>query len=69
MAQDDPTCSIAGMEVLEVWKSALTVVFKRSRNVGYAGIDNPLFYKDNNQMLFGDAGKTVDEVVAQVSAR
>ena len=69
LAQEDPTCSIAGMEVLEVWKSALTVVFKRSRNVGYAGIDNPLFYKENNQMLFGDAGTTVDEVVAQVSAR
>ena len=68
MAQEDPTCSIAGMEVLEVWKSELTVVFKRSRNVGYAGIDNPLFYKENNQMLFGDAGKTVDEVVAQVNA-
>lgn len=69
LAQEDPTCSIAGMEVLEVWKSHLTVVFKRSRNVGYAGIDNPLFYKDNTQMLFGDAGKTVDELVAQVSAR
>jgi NAD(P) transhydrogenase subunit beta len=68
MAQEDPTCSIAGMEVLEVWKSGLTVVFKRSRNVGYAGIDNPLFYKENNQMLFGDAGKTVDELVAQVNA-
>ncbi|MAD60790.1 MAG: NAD(P) transhydrogenase subunit beta [Myxococcales bacterium] len=69
LAQEDPTCSIGGMEVLEVWKSKLTVVFKRSRNVGYAGIDNPLFYKDNTQMLFGDAGKTVDEVVAQVNAK
>ena len=69
LAQEDPTCSIGGMEVLEVWKSKLTVVFKRSRNVGYAGIDNPLFYKDNTQMLFGDAGKTVDEVVAQVGSR
>lgn len=69
LAQEDPTCSIGGMEVLEVWKSKLTVVFKRSRNVGYAGIDNPLFYKDNTQMLFGDAGKTVDELVAQVSAK
>lgn len=69
LAQEDPSCSIGGMEVLEVWKSKLTVVFKRSRSVGYAGIDNPLFYKENTQMLFGDAGSTVDELVAQVSAK
>ena len=69
LAQEDPTCSIAGMEVLEVWKSKLTVIFKRSRNVGYAGIDNPLFYKENSQMLFGDAGKTVEELVGQVNAK
>ena len=69
LAQEDPTCSIAGMEVLEVWKSKLSVVFKRSRNVGYAGIDNPLFYKENNQMLFGDAGETVEQLVAEVNAR
>jgi NAD(P) transhydrogenase subunit beta len=69
LAQEDPTCSIAGMEVLEVWKSKLSVVFKRSRNVGYAGIDNPLFYKENNQMLFGDAGATVEQLVAEVNAR
>ncbi len=58
-AQEDPTCPIAGMEVLEVWKAKRTVVFKRSRSTGYAGIDNPLFYKDNNRMLFGDAAKSV----------
>lgn len=69
LAQEDPSCSIGGMEVLEVWKSKLTVVFKRSRSVGYAGIDNPLFYKENTEMLFGDAGATVEELVAQVGAR
>jgi NAD(P) transhydrogenase subunit beta len=54
---------ISGMEVLEVWKSKMTVVFKRSRNVGYAGIDNPLFYKDNTRMFFGDAATSIREVV------
>jgi NAD(P) transhydrogenase subunit beta len=68
LAQEDPTCSIGGMEVLEVWKSKRTVVFKRSRNVGYAGIDNPLFYKENTEMFFGNAGSTVEEVVAQINA-
>jgi NAD(P) transhydrogenase subunit beta len=63
LAQEDLSCPIGGMEVLEVWKSKLTVVFKRSRNVGYAGIDNPLFYKENTRMFFGDAAKSVDEVV------
>ena len=66
LAQEDPTCSIGGMEVLEVWKSKLTVIFKRSRNVGYAGIDNPLFYKENSKMFFGDAAESVKKVVAEV---
>lgn len=64
----EPGNPISGMEVLEVWKSKLTVVFKRSRNVGYAGIDNPLFYKENNRMFFGDAAKSVSEVVTNLKA-
>jgi NAD(P) transhydrogenase subunit beta len=63
LAQEDPTCPIGGMEVLEVWKSNMTVIFKRSRNVGYAGIDNPLFYKDNSKMFFGDAAASVDSII------
>jgi NAD(P) transhydrogenase subunit beta len=63
-AQDDPTSPIAGMPVLEVWKARHSVVMKRSMASGYAGVDNPLFYKENNRMLFGDAKKMLDEVLA-----
>jgi len=62
-AQDDPTSPIAGMPVLEVWKSRTSIVMKRSMASGYAGVDNPLFYKENNRMLFGDAKKKLDEVL------
>jgi len=62
-AQDDPSSPIAGMPVLEVWKAQTTVVMKRSMASGYAGVDNPLFYKENNRMLFGDAKKMLDEVL------
>jgi NAD(P) transhydrogenase subunit beta len=62
-AQDDPTSPIAGMPVLEVWKARTSVVMKRSMASGYAGVDNPLFYKENNRMLFGDAKKMLDEVL------
>jgi H+-translocating NAD(P) transhydrogenase subunit beta len=67
-AQDDPTSPIAGMPVLEVWKARTSVVMKRSMASGYAGVDNPLFYKENNRMLFGDAKKMLDEVLTALKA-
>ena len=62
-ALDDPTSPIAGMPVLHVWESRDTIVMKRSMASGYAGVDNPLFYKENTLMLFGDAKKVVDEIL------
>jgi NAD(P) transhydrogenase subunit beta len=67
-AQDDPTSPIAGMPVLEVWKAKTSIVMKRSMASGYAGVDNPLFYKENNRMLFGDAKKMLDEVLTVLKA-
>jgi NAD(P) transhydrogenase subunit beta len=67
-AEDDPTSPIAGMPVLQVWKSKTSIVMKRSMASGYAGVDNPLFYKENNRMLFGDAKKMLDEVLAALKA-
>ena len=62
-AQDEPDSPIAGMPVLEVWKGATSIVLKRSMATGYAGVQNPLFFKENTRMLFGDAKETLDEVL------
>ena len=67
-AQDDPSSPIAGMPVLEVWKARNSIVMKRSMASGYAGVDNPLFYKENNRMLFGDAKKMLDEVLVALKS-
>ena len=65
-ASEDPSSPIAGMPVLEVWKARKVIVFKRSMNPGYAGVQNPLFFKDNASMCFGDAKKTVEDIVANI---
>ncbi|MGM3172586.1 Re/Si-specific NAD(P)(+) transhydrogenase subunit beta [Dickeya lacustris] len=62
-AQEDPHSPIAGMPVLEVWKAQNVIVFKRSMNTGYAGVQNPLFFKENTQMLFGDAKESVEAIL------
>jgi H+-translocating NAD(P) transhydrogenase subunit beta len=68
-AEDDPSSPIHGMPVLQVWKSKLVVVNKRSRATGYAGVDNPLFYKPVTRMLFGDARDAIEKVVTALRTR
>ena len=63
-ALDEPNSPIAGMPVLECWHGKTSIVLKRSMATGYAGVQNPLFFKENTQMLFGDAKDTLVDVVA-----
>jgi NAD(P) transhydrogenase subunit beta len=65
-AVDDPSSPIAGMPVLEVWKAAHVIVFKRSMATGYAGVQNPLFFRENTSMLFGDAKDQVEQIMLTV---
>ena len=67
-AMEDPSSPIAGMPVLKVWEAKDVIVFKRSMAVGYAGVPNPLFYRENSQMLFGDAKDRVEDIVAVLGA-
>ncbi len=62
-ALEDPNSPIAGMPVLEVWNAKNVIVFKRSMNTGYAGVQNPLFFKENTSMLFGDAKESVEAIL------
>jgi NAD(P) transhydrogenase subunit beta len=66
-AQEDPNSPISGMPVLEVWKAKQVFVSKRGQGTGYSGIENPLFYKDNTRMFYGDAKKSIDQLLPMIS--
>ncbi len=66
-AQDDPNSPIAGMPVLECWKAKQVFVSKRGQGTGYSGIENPLFFKDNTRMFYGDAKKSLDDLLTKIS--
>ena len=66
-AEDDPESEIAGMPVIQVWKAKQTIFLKRSMATGYAGVDNPVFFEPNNDMLLGDAKNTCDGINAELS--
>ena len=66
-AQEDPNSPIAGMPVLEVWKAKQVVISKRGQGRGYSGIENPLFFKDNSRMLYGDAKSSVDQLLTKLN--
>lgn len=63
-AQDDPGCSIYGMPVIEAWKAEKVIIMKRSLSAGYSGEDNPLFYRENSEMLLGDAKDSTDKLLS-----
>jgi NAD(P) transhydrogenase subunit beta len=65
-ALDDPGSPIAGMPVLRVWEAEDVIVFKRSMSTGYAGVQNPLFFRDNSSMLFGDAKERVEDILRAI---
>jgi NAD(P) transhydrogenase subunit beta len=62
-AEDDPSSPIAGMPVIQVWHAKEVIIFKRSMATGYAGVQNPLFFKENSAMLFGDAKERVEDIL------
>ncbi len=66
-AQEDPNSPIAGMPVLEVWNAKQVFVSKRGQGTGYSGIENPLFYKENTRMFYGDAKSSLDQLLTQIS--
>ncbi len=66
-AQEDPNSPIAGMPVLEVWKAKNVIVMKRGQGTGYSGIENPLFYKENTRMFYGDAKASLDELLTRIT--
>ncbi len=67
-AQDDPNSPIAGMPVLEVWKARQVIISKRGQGRGYSGIENPLFFKDNSRMLYGDAKGSLDQLLGSITS-
>ena len=67
-AQEDPNSPIAGMPVLEVWKSRQVIISKRGQGRGYSGIENPLFFKENSRMIYGDAKASLDQILAEIGS-
>jgi NAD(P) transhydrogenase subunit beta len=65
-AAEDPTSPIAGMPVLHVWEAEDVIIFKRSMAPGYAGVQNPLFFRENSSMLFGDAKERVEDILREL---
>jgi len=66
-AETDPNCAIAGMPVIQVWKARNVIIMKRSLAVGYAAVDNPVFFNDNTKMLLGDAKTMAQQLNAEAA--